>query len=137
MTNTYSAKRVIRFSDVDMFGHVHNLSQIQYAEDAGVELVRSMFRELAIEDSGFYGIAHVNARFASLLPWRATEVSLLTRISRITARCVTFETDVTSKTGTHSHVTQKAFRIGTDGQPRRVSDEERNWLVNYLVPPAE
>ncbi|QIQ05500.1 acyl-CoA thioesterase [Streptomyces liangshanensis] len=129
---TFTTRRPIRMSDADIYGNVHNLSIIQYAEDTAIEWVWALRDELGIQT--YWGTANVQAGFSKPLPWTLAEVRLTLRAEKVGRASLTLATTISSDRGEHATVRARYVRFDPTGSRSVMSPEERGWYARYLVP---
>lgn len=118
-------------SDADIYGNVHNLSLIRYAEDASVEWAWALREELGIHT--YWGAAEVQASFTMPLPWTTDEVGLSLRPEKVGRASMTLATSVTSGRGQHALVRSRVIRFDAEGKRTALTAEERAWFSRYLL----
>ncbi|MEU8841536.1 thioesterase family protein [Streptomyces roseus] len=128
---SFKTRRRIRMSDADVYGNVHNLSMIQYAEDTAIELARALQEEHGIES--YWGVADLQASFAMPLPWTTDEVGLSLQAERVGRASLTLLTEITSERGTHATVRSRVIRFDSTGSRAAITPEERFQYSRYLT----
>ncbi|MYX98290.1 hypothetical protein GT045_26650 [Streptomyces sp. SID486] len=118
-------------SDADIYGNVHNLSMIRYAEDTAVELARMLQREHGIES--YWGVADIQASFTLPLPWTTAEVELSLQAEKVGRASLTLLTRITSENGTHATVRTRVIRFDATGNRAAITPEERARYSRYLT----
>ncbi|MFJ4831960.1 acyl-CoA thioesterase [Streptomyces sp. NPDC088747] len=131
---TFTTRRRIRMSDADIYGNVHNLSIIQYAEDTAVEWVWTLRDELGIES--YWGTANVQASFTMPLPWTLAEVGMSLQAEKVGRASLSLVTRITSDRGEHATVRARYIRFDSTGTRSTISPQEREWYARYLAPDA-
>ncbi|GHE63030.1 hypothetical protein GCM10018785_34990 [Streptomyces longispororuber] len=128
---SFTTRRHIRMSDADIYGNVHNLSMIRYAEDTAVELARKLQHEHGIES--YWGIADIQAGFTMPLPWTTSEVELSLHAEKVGRASLTLLTRITSEHGTHATVKTRVIRFDSTGNRAAITPEERAQYSRYLA----
>ncbi|WAU82383.1 hypothetical protein O1Q96_23060 [Streptomyces sp. Qhu-G9] len=128
---SFKTRRRIRMSDADIYGNVHNLSMIRYAEDTAVELARKLQQEHGIQS--YWGVADIQASFTSPLPWTTADVGLSLQAERVGRASLTLLTQITSEHGTHATVRSRVIRFDATGNRAAISPEERAHYSRYLT----
>ncbi|MFF4573133.1 acyl-CoA thioesterase [Streptomyces sp. NPDC001410] len=118
-------------SDADIYGNVHNLSMIRYAEDTAVELARMLQHEHGIES--YWGVADIQASFTMPLPWTTAEVELSLQAEKVGRASLTLITQITSEHGTHATVRTRVIRFDSTGNRAAITPEERAHYSRYLA----
>lgn len=132
--DTFTTRRRIRMSDADIYGNVHNLSIIQYAEDAAIEWVWALRDELGIQT--YWGTANVQASFTAPLPWTLDKVEMSLQTERVGRASLSLVTRIRSDRGEHATVRSRYVRFDSTGSRSVSSPEERSWYSRYLTPDA-
>ncbi|MEG8277547.1 acyl-CoA thioesterase [Streptomyces sp. AHA2] len=127
----FTTRRRIRMSDADIYGNVHNLSMIRYAEDAGVELAQMLQQEHGVES--YWGAAEIQASFIMPLPWTTAEAKLSLHIEKIGKASLTLLTEITSEHGTHATVRSRVIRFDSTGNRTAINPEEHARYSHYLA----
>ncbi|MGA5198744.1 thioesterase family protein [Streptomyces exfoliatus] len=128
---TFTTRRLIRMSDADIHGNVHNLSIIRYAEDTAVEWVHALRDELGLQT--YWGVARVQAEFTRLLPWTTQEVQLALRAEKVGRASLNLVTSISSRLGEHAQVRTRVMRFDASGTRTTMTPEERAWYQRYLA----
>lgn len=128
-----------RWSDMDAFGHVNHASVVTLLEEARVDL---LFGEAARYGVGDMARGMVVARLAVdyHAPMRADGGAVRIEISVRDLRAAAFTMDYTMRTGRNGDAvvaaTAETLLVPYNlerGRPRRLSDEERDFLAGWLA----
>ncbi|GAA2943944.1 hypothetical protein GCM10010446_31510 [Streptomyces enissocaesilis] len=128
---SFTTRRHIRMSDADIYGNVHNLSMIRYAEDTAVELAQMLQQKHGVES--YWGVAEIQASFTMPLPWTTAEVELSLQAEKVGRASLTLLTAVTSEHGTHATVRSRVIRFDSTGNRAAISPEECAQYSRYLT----
>ncbi|ROV67026.1 thioesterase family protein [Streptomyces globisporus] len=128
---TFTTRRLIRLSDADIHGNVHNLSIIRYAEDTAVEWVCALRDELGLQT--YWGAVGVQAEFTRPLPWTTPETQLALRAEKVGRVSLHLVTSISSPLGEHARVRTRAMRLDASGTRTTMTPDERAWYQRYLV----
>jgi len=81
----------VRFSDVDVYGHVNNVKYFEYLQEARISLIN----ELAA-DTGSYNlvVAQTDVDYVRPILWRAEPYECWTVIARVGTRSMTVESEI-------------------------------------------
>ncbi|MGW7101705.1 acyl-CoA thioesterase [Streptomyces sp. NPDC054838] len=128
---SFKTRRRIRMSDADVYGNVHNLSMIRYAEDTAVELARALQEEHGVQS--FWGVAEVQAGFTMPLPWTTAEVELCLQAEKVGRASLSLVTRITSEHGAHATVRTRVIRFDSTGNRAPITPQERAQYSRYLL----
>jgi acyl-CoA thioester hydrolase len=124
----------LRWSDMDAFGHVNNVSFLRYLEEARIDF---MWRLAPGEGSASFTGGSVVARheidYLRPLVHRHTPVVIETWVTEISAASMTVAYEV--KDGDVVYVRASTIVVPYNleaGRPRRITREERSFLEDYL-----
>ncbi|MGW0876753.1 acyl-CoA thioesterase [Streptomyces sp. NPDC002740] len=130
---SFTTQRLVRLSDLDQYARVHNLSLIQYIEDAEVEMALALCTELVRNPVVGWAAAHREATFIAPLPMSSTPVNLQVNVHHIGRATLTLHTVITGENGIHASGTGRHFAVDPDGRRRRLGDEEQGWWRSHLA----
>ncbi len=85
----------VRFSDVDVYGHVNNVKYFEYLQEARV----SMIRELVPERGFSVVVAQTDVDYLQPLLFRAEPYDCRTSITRVGTRSMTVESEIRDPSG--------------------------------------
>jgi acyl-CoA thioester hydrolase len=124
----------LRWSDMDAFGHVNNVSFLRYLEEARIDF---MWRLAPGEGSASFTGGSVVARheidYLRPLVHRHTPVTVETWVTDVSAASMTVAYEV--KDGDAVYVRASTIVVPYNleaGRPRRITREERSFLEEYL-----
>ncbi|MFD3523672.1 acyl-CoA thioesterase [Streptomyces sp. NPDC058653] len=124
----------MRWSDMDAFGHVNNVVFIRYLEEARIDF---MFRLAPGEGSPSFEGGSVVARheidYKLPLVHRHEPVTVELWVAKIGAAMLTIAYEI--KDGDQVYVRASTVVVPYDlqaGRPRRITAEEKSFLVKYL-----
>ncbi|QIQ04781.1 acyl-CoA thioesterase [Streptomyces liangshanensis] len=127
----------LRWSDMDAFGHVNNVVFLRYLEEARIDF---MFRLAPGDGSPSFSGGSVVARheidYKRPLVHRHTPVVIESWVTSITAASLTIAYEIKDAEGA-DEVYVKASTVVVPynleaGRPRRITDEEKSFLLHYL-----
>ncbi|MBY8886507.1 acyl-CoA thioesterase [Streptomyces sp. PTM05] len=129
----------LRWSDMDAFGHVNNAVFLRYLEEARIDLT---FRRAPGEGRGSFSGGSVVARheidYLRPLVHSYEPVTVETWVTRMTAASVTYAYEI--KDAEQVYVRARTVVVPydlTEGRPRRLTPEEREFLEGYRDDGAE
>jgi acyl-CoA thioester hydrolase len=118
----------VRFSDVDVYGHVNNVKYFEYFQEARIQLMVAQGRELG---EGFHlVVAQTDVDYKRPILFRPEPYDCRTWISRIGSTSVVFESVVRDG----DEVLARARVVGVcmdnrTGRPTPVPDELRSFVA--------
>ena len=134
MTHTYTCH--VRFSDVDVYGHVNNVKYFEYYQEARIAFIVSLAGGLFDGDANHRQVvARIDVDYKRPILFRPEPYAVQTWVTRIgtssyaLACRIVDDTDTVYSTG---EVTLVAFDVSS-GRSRRLSDAERARLEGALV----
>jgi acyl-CoA thioester hydrolase len=89
----------VRFSDVDLLGHVNNLRYLDYAQMAQVDLLTGVFLEAGVEGPVEALIVRSEIDYVGQMNLRPEPYSVRSRIVTVTERSVSFEQEIRDPDG--------------------------------------
>ncbi len=138
----------VRFSDVDVYGHVNNVKYFEYYQEARIAFLLARADQLYDPDSTHRQVvARIDVDYRRPLLFRPDPYAVETRVTRIGTSSYDLEcrivdpvpdTDELSEPGTvysTAEVRMVAFDTGS-GRSRPLTEEERSRLQEALGPRA-
>ncbi|MFE5159686.1 acyl-CoA thioesterase [Streptomyces sp. NPDC056697] len=126
----------LRWSDMDAFGHVNNVTFLRYLEEARVDF---MWRLAPGNGSDAFTGGVVVARheidYLKPLVHRHSPVTIETWVTEIRAAYLTLRYEIKDEDALYVRAATRIVPYDLDqGRPRRVSREEERFLTEYLEP---
>jgi acyl-CoA thioester hydrolase len=84
----------VRFSDVDLLGHVNNLRYLDYAQMAQVDLLTSVFREARIEGSVHTVVVRSEIDYVGQMHLRPEPYTVRSRVVQVGTTSASFEQEI-------------------------------------------
>jgi acyl-CoA thioester hydrolase len=84
----------VRFSDVDILGHVNNVKYVDYVLDAQTEYLLGVFREAAVDGHVELVVAHTELDYLGQVNLRPEPYDVWTRVAALGTTSVTFEVEI-------------------------------------------
>jgi acyl-CoA thioester hydrolase len=84
----------VRFSDVDVLGHVNNVRYLDYVQDSTVELMISVFHEAHVNGTVDLVIARTEIDYVGQMNLRAEPYEVASRIAAVGSTSLTFESEI-------------------------------------------
>ena len=126
MSHTYAAH--VRFSDVDVYGHVNNVKYFEYYQEARIAFVLSLAGGRFDPDSSMRQVvARIDVDYKRPILFRPQPYTVETRVSGIGTSSYRLDCRIVDEAGTvysTAEVAMVAFDTGTQGS-RPLTDDER------------
>ena len=84
----------VRFSDVDLLGHVNNVRYVDYVQDAQTEFLISSFTQAAVRGHTDLVVAHTELDYLGQLNLRPEPYDVWTRVVAVGTTSITFEVEI-------------------------------------------
>ena len=84
----------VRFSDVDILGHVNNVRYVDYLQDAQTEFMLGVFVEAAVSGHVDLVVAHTELDYLGQMDLRAAPYDVWTRVADVGTTSVTFDLEI-------------------------------------------
>ena len=84
----------VRFSDVDILGHVNNVKYVDYLQDAQTDFMVGVFVEAATGGPVDMVVAHTELDYLGQMNLRAEPYDVWTRVSAVGTTSVTFDAEI-------------------------------------------
>ncbi|ALE06177.1 thioesterase [Arthrobacter sp. ERGS1:01] len=137
----------VRFGDIDAYGHVNNVTYLQYLEDARVQLIHTplgasaapgtsaetSFNDL-IDDDHFVLVGRNEIEYLAPISFRPQPVYVNIWITRIGGSSFEFGYTVTEKDGSTIYAQAASSMVlasRTTGRPIRLGDAQRHALETW------
>ncbi|MBS43731.1 MAG: thioesterase [Nocardioides sp.] len=127
----------VRFSDVDVYGHVNNVKHVEYFQEARIKL----FSELARGSGGAYPgvvVAQCDVEYKVPMMLRAEPYDCWSRITRLGTRSMTVEAEVTDGEGQDATVLARSRVVlvffDTATQRSAEPDQRTRAVLEALLP---
>jgi acyl-CoA thioester hydrolase len=84
----------VRFSDVDLLGHVNNLRYLDYASMAQVDLLTGVFREARVDGTSTTVIVRSEIDYVGQMNLRAEPYAVRSRVVTVGETSIAFEQEI-------------------------------------------
>jgi acyl-CoA thioester hydrolase len=134
----------LRWADMDLLGHVNNVTYVDYLQEARVDLLRALAQE-AGPDAGplpAVFVARHEVQYLSSLVFRPEPVSVAMRVSEVRAASYTLDSEVYDERDgeRHTYLRARSVLVHVDPatqQVRRIDPAERELLGRHRGPAQE
>jgi len=126
----------MRWSDMDAYGHVNNVVFLTYLEEARVDMLFRMGAELGAKAlSEGVLVARHEISYRQPLVFHSRGVDIEMWVGAIKGASFEMRYEVRDESTVFADAASVLVTFDLEsGRPRRVSDEERRFLVTYLEP---
>jgi len=126
----------MRWSDMDAYGHVNNVVFLTYLEEARVDMLFRMGTELGAKAlSEGVLVARHEISYRQPLVFHSRGVDIEMWVGAIKGASFEMRYEVRDESTVFADAASVLVTFDLEsGRPRRVSDEERRFLVKYLEP---
>jgi len=84
----------VRFSDVDILGHVNNVKYVDFVQDAQTAFMLGVFVEAAVDGHVDLVVAHTELDYLGQMDLRADPYDVWTRVAAVGTTSVTFDVEI-------------------------------------------
>jgi acyl-CoA thioester hydrolase len=84
----------VRFSDVDILGHVNNVKYVDYVQDAQTDFMIGVFTEAAVNGHVDLVVAHTELDYLGQMNLRPEPYGVWTRVAAVGTTSVTFDVEI-------------------------------------------
>ena len=134
----------LRWADMDMLGHVNNVTYVDYLQEARVDLLRALAQEAGPEVGPLPAVfvARHEVQYLSSLVFRPEPVAVAMRVSEVRAASYTLDSEVYGERDGERHTYLRARSVlvhvdPTTQQVRRLSPAEKELLGRHRGPAHE
>jgi acyl-CoA thioester hydrolase len=106
----------VRFSDIDLLGHVNNVRYLDYIHEAAVDLMLDCFREAGVDGQVDTVIARTEIDYVGQLNLRPEPYDLWARVAAVGTTSVTFEVEI--RDGDRVMARSRAVEVSVDEDAR-------------------
>ncbi len=131
----------LRWADLDLLGHVNNVTYVDYLQEARVDMFRTHAPDSRADDlaEGVVVVRH-EVTYVSSLTFSPEPVSVECWVTEVRAASFTMAYEVFAEDATGERTTYLRARtvltpyVFATERPRRLHDTEREWLSRFLEP---
>ena len=122
----------VRFSDVDVYGHVNNVKYFEYYQEARLAFLTTLGRSLRSADLGLV-VARLDVDYKVPILFRAAPYTVTSWVSRVGTSSFGVGAEILDgdRLLSRAHAVLVAFDLATQ-RSRPLGDDERARLVNAL-----
>jgi acyl-CoA thioester hydrolase len=126
----------VRFDDLDSYGHVNNVTFVEYMQEARIDFAHRHLRTIGDLSKGSV-VAHQSVDYLAPVPFRTTPLDVDTWVTRLgrSSFDLAYEIAADGAVVARGTTTLVAWDVPT-GRPRPLDDEERSAMENLAGAPA-
>jgi len=122
---TYCRPMHVRFSDVDLLGHVNNVRYLDYVHEASVDLMIGVFVEAQVSGTVDMVVARSEIDYVGQMNLRAEPYDVWSRVAEIGTTSITFESEIRDGDRPMARARVVEVNLAEDGSPAPLLPEHR------------
>jgi acyl-CoA thioester hydrolase len=115
----------VRFSDVDLLGHVNNVRYLDYVHEANVDLLVGVFEEAHVSGTVDMVVARSEIDYVGQMNLRAEPYDVWCRVAEVGSTSLTFESEIRDGDRPMARSRVVEVNIGEEGRPAPMRPEHR------------
>jgi acyl-CoA thioester hydrolase len=115
----------VRFSDIDVLGHVNNVRYLDFVQEATTNLMLDCFREAAVEGHLDLVIARTEIDYVGQLNLRPEPYDVWARVADVGTSSVSFDAEIRDGDRVMARCRTVEVLLDEDGRPRPLIAEHR------------
>lgn len=115
----------VRFSDIDVLGHVNNVRYLDFVQEATTNLMLDCFREAAVEGQLDLVIARTEIDYVGQLNLRPEPYDVWARVADVGTSSVSFESEIRDGDRVMARCRTVEVSLDEEGRPRPLIAEHR------------
>ena len=131
----------VRFSDVDVYGHVNNVKYFEYLQEARIAMMARLWDDVAgSPERSAMVVAQIDVDYKVPILHRATTYDAWTWLTHVGSSSLVMETEIVDPQGPGGEVLMARARVvlvffdPATGRPRRPEDDVRAPLLEVMTP---
>jgi acyl-CoA thioester hydrolase len=124
-TEAFTRPIHVRFSDVDLLGHVNNVRYVDYLQDAQTDLAEGVFQEARIDGSVTLAMARIEVEYVGQMNLRAEPYDVRCRVAAVETGSVTFDGEIRDGDRVMARCRILSVSTGDDGRPAPIGPVHR------------
>jgi len=89
----------VRFSDVDVYGHVNNVKHFEYFQEGRIAVMAKMEEQFAFEDRPQFVVAQADVSYRAPIVMRPEPYDVYTWVARVGSKSVVFDSEIVDNQG--------------------------------------
>jgi acyl-CoA thioester hydrolase len=115
----------VRFSDIDLLGHVNNVRYLDFVQEATTDLMLDCFREAAVDGHLHLVVARTEIDYLGQLNLRPEPYDVWARVSDVGTSSVAFEAEIRDGDRVMARCRTVKVSLDEDDRPRPLIPEHR------------
>jgi len=107
----------VRFSDIDLLGHVNNVRYLDYLQDAQTDLAVGVFQEARINGTVDLVVVRSDVDYLGQMNLRPEPYAVWGRVEQVGTTSVTYELELRDDDRVMARSRVVSVNIGEDGRP--------------------
>ena len=107
----------VRFSDVDLLGHVNNVRYLDYLQDAQTDLAVGVFREARVDGTVDLVVVRTDIDYLGQMNLRPEPYAVWARVEAVGTTSVTYELELRDDDRVMARSRVVSVNVGEDGRP--------------------
>ncbi|MGA8245828.1 MAG: thioesterase family protein [Nocardioides sp.] len=124
----------VRFSDVDLLGHVNNVRYVDYLQDAQADLAADVSREAGIDERAALVVTRIEIDYVGQLNLRPEPYDVSCRVEAVGTTSVTFGGEIRDGDRVMARCRIVTTGAGDDGRPTAIDPVQRELFERRLDP---
>jgi acyl-CoA thioester hydrolase len=123
----------VRFSDIDVLGHVNNVRYLDYLQDAQTDLALEVFREARVNGSVHLVVARNEIDYLGQLNLRPEPYAVWARVDAVGRTSVTYELELRDAERMMARSRVVTVNLGDDHRPAPIHPRHRELFERRMV----
>ncbi len=115
----------VRFSDVDILGHVNNVRYLDYLQDAQTDLAVGVFQEARVNGTVHLVVARTEVDYVGQMNLRAEPYDVRTRVEAVGTSSVTYGQEIRDGDLVMARSRLVSVNVDDEGRPREIHPAHR------------
>jgi acyl-CoA thioester hydrolase len=107
----------VRFSDIDLLGHVNNVRYVDYLQDAQTDLAVGVFQEARIDGTVDLVVARTEIDYLGQMNLRPEPYDVWSRVEAVGSTSVTYDEEIRDGDRVMARCRIVSVNVGEDGRP--------------------
>jgi acyl-CoA thioester hydrolase len=123
----------VRFSDIDLLGHVNNVRYLDYMQDAQTDLAVGVFQEARINGQVSLVVARNDIDYLGQMNLRPEPYAVRARVEAVGRTSVTYEVELRDAEQVMARSRAVSVNVGEDGRPTPILPVHRELFEQRMV----
>jgi acyl-CoA thioester hydrolase len=122
----------VRFSDVDVLGHVNNVRYVDYVQDAHIDLMVGVFVEASVKGRIDMVVARTEIDYLGQMSLRPEPYEVWTRVSAVGSASLTLESEIRDGDRVMARARVVEVNLDEDGKPTSLLPTHRELFARRV-----